>query len=122
MSKIDDKYSVYAKFISKIYRHGLLHQHEPKNCKYQGRDAAWSFVVSNPNNPIEIQHKYHLVENQITFDKSIQNPPFVLQTDMTLFYKDVVDSIDRMKQESKTTYRKTFDKARNEQLKVQILT
>lgn len=121
MSKIDNRYSLYSKFISKIYRHGLLHQHEPKNCKYQGRDAAWSFMVSNPNNPMEVQRKYHLVENLIKFDSSMKNSPFVLQTDMTLFYKDVVDSIDRMKQETKTTYRKTFDKARSEQLKVKRL-
>lgn len=121
MSKIDTRYSLYSKFISKIYRHGLLHQHEPKNCKYQGRDAGWSFMVSNPNNPIGVQRKYHLIENPIKFDKSVLDPPFILQSDMTLFYKDVVNSIEIMKKETKTTYRKTFYKARNEQLKTSIL-
>jgi len=122
MSKIDTRYSLYSKFISKIYRHGLLHQHEPKNCKYKSRDAGWSFMVSNPNNPIGVQRKYHLIEDPIKFDKTVQNPPFILQSDMTLFYKDVVGSIDIMKEETKTTFRKTFEKARDEQLRVRILT
>ena len=121
LSKIDKRYSLYSKFVSRIYRHGLLHQHEPKNCKYKGRDAAWSFIVSNPNNPVDIQRKSHLVEDPIRFDQTIKNPPFILQMDMTIFYKDVVDSIELIQNEVKSNYRSTFNKARKQQLKFRIL-
>lgn len=119
MSRIDDRYSRYAKFMSTVYRHGLLHQHEPKNCMIDGRTGGWSFVISNPNNPIDFQRtRHHMVEVGVFDQTQIKNNPFILQTDMTVFYEDVVASIDLFVIDVKGRYRSSFENARSEQLKV----
>ena len=83
MCQIDIRYSSFSSFIAFIYRNGHLHQHQPKRFKYRGKELGWWFSINSPNNPIDIQRKYHLVINKD-----------ILMIDMNVFYLDVTNSID----------------------------
>jgi hypothetical protein len=104
MSKIDKRYDAFAAFIAVIYRHGLLHQHSPKNCVLDGENYGWQFAINSPNNPIEVQRKFHLA-----FHRN------VLLLDMNVFFKDVVDSVDLAVEEIISNHRQEFIKSINEQ-------
>ena len=45
LSKVNPKYKVYASFIVFIYRHGLLHQHDPKRFKYKNKEIGWELLM-----------------------------------------------------------------------------
>ncbi|MGA2911450.1 MAG: hypothetical protein ABSE17_02305 [Candidatus Levyibacteriota bacterium] len=100
LSKLDARYSKYAVFITFVYRHGLLHQHAPKNFEYKKKDISWMFNINNPNNPIDVQREFHL-----RFEHNF------LQIDMNVFYKDVVDSIDLAYEEIIKSYKEKFDRS-----------
>jgi len=104
LSQQDSRYETYAVFITYVYRHGLLHQHNPKVFEYKKKYIGWEFGISNTNNPIEIQRPYHLSFIGGT-----------LQIDMNLFYKDVIDSIDKLYEMIVGSYRDIFTKSINEQ-------
>ncbi len=83
MSQIDQRYLTFSSFIAFIYRNGLLHHHQPKRFRYKGKELGWWFSIVSPNNPIDVQRKYHLIINNDT-----------LMFDMKVFYTDVINSID----------------------------
>jgi hypothetical protein len=100
LSEIDTRYANYAVFITYVYRHGLLHQHHPKMFEYKKKGIGWMFNISNTNNPIEIQRPHHL--------NFVGN---ILQIDMNLFYKDVIDSIDKLYEKIINSYKDSFAKS-----------
>jgi len=104
LSKIDPRYAKYAVFITLVYRHGLLHQHFPKNFKYKKKDIGWIFNISHTNNPLDIQRKFHLYFVDST-----------LQLDMNLFCQDVLDSIDKLYEVLTESYKEQFAKAISQQ-------
>lgn len=92
------RYKEVAAFMVFVYRHGLLHQHEPKWFSYKKKVIGLQFTIGNQNNPREIQASSHLV-----FIKD------VLILDANTFYYDVVDSIDDFANDVISKYRKTFE-------------
>jgi hypothetical protein len=86
MALIDARYATFAGFIPLVYRHGLLHQHDPKDFRYKGKSFGWAFQFQHKNNPIDVRRRWHLrIEND------------VLVIDMRLFYQDLLDSISLLK-------------------------
>lgn len=83
MSQIDSRYGEYGAYIALIYRHGLLHQHEPKRFKFKGKEIGWMIWLGSQNLPADVQRKNHLV-----FSGSH------LMLDTTILYKDVLTSVD----------------------------
>ena len=106
MGKLDKKYSIYASFIVFIFRNGLLHQHAPKQYKYMHREIGWGFVIGSPNNPIEVQRKFHLIFNGNT-----------LMIDMNVFYYDLVLSIELAVEIIISEYKESFERSVKEQFK-----
>lgn len=106
MSKVNPKYSDLAVFITFIFRHGLLHQHQPKVFSFKGKEVGWMFSINNPNNPIEVAQMNHL---------RFQGDFLMIETNV--FYKDLLESIRLMIPEFTSAYRSTFIKSINEQLK-----
>lgn len=93
-------YKKMAAFMVFVYRHGLLHQHEPKWFSYKKRVFGLQFTIGNQNNPREIQASNHLVLT----DK-------VLNLDANTFYYDVIESIDGFAEDVVSKYRNTFEKS-----------
>ena len=96
MSRIDSRYEEYAVFITFIFRHGLLHQHDPKKFKCGKREFGWIFSVNSGNFPESISRKNHLIWHGDT-----------LCIDMNLFYEDVRNSVEefiRMVEEGKVNF------------------
>lgn len=102
MSQIDPCYLPFSSFIAFIYRNGLLHQHQPKRFRYKGKELGWWFSIVSPNNPLDIERKYHLIIINDT-----------LMFDMKVFYTDVVDSIDlaldMILNNTKNEFQKTYN-------------
>lgn len=92
------RYKDVAAFMVFVYRHGLLHQHEPKWFSYRNKVVGLQFTIGNQNNPREIQAGNHLV--------FVDN---VLMLDANTFYYDLVDSIDDFASNVVVKYRKTFE-------------
>ncbi|HCE31013.1 MAG: hypothetical protein UT54_C0003G0013 [Candidatus Daviesbacteria bacterium GW2011_GWB1_39_5] len=92
------RYKEVAAFMVFVYRHGLLHQHEPKCFSYKKKVIGLQFTIGNQNNPQEVQAGNHLV--------FIDN---VLMLDANTFYYDVVNSIDDFANDIITKYKKTFE-------------
>lgn len=105
MSHIDARYDKYAFFIAVVYRHGLLHQHSPKNFKYKNKEVGWSFVI-NSSLLEKIQRKTHLEISRNT-----------LRIDMNLFYHDFVNSIPIAKDLIVANHKENFTKAFKDQTK-----
>lgn len=107
MSKIDNRYAVYSGFMPLVYRHGLLHQHDPKRFQYGKKDFGWMFQFQNPNNPTDAKRRWHL-----RLDSS-----GLLILDMRIFYDDLVASIDLLmglvSREQAEKYMKNYDKPIN---------
>jgi len=112
MSKIDDRYAKFSSFITLIYRHGLLHQHTPKRIiNNQGVEFGWWFAINSPNNPLEVQRKYHLrIKDQ------------TLMIDMNVFCQDVVKSVEIATKMILKKYRQEFQESINEQNRLIPLT
>ncbi len=100
------QYKKVAAFMVFVYRHGLLHQHEPKWFSYRRKVIGLQFTIGNQNNPREVQASDHLV-----FKGS------VLNLDANTFYYDVVDSIDGFAEDVITKYRNAFEKSIKAQAK-----
>lgn len=100
LSQLDSRYRKYAVFITLIYRHGLLHQHTPKEFEYKHKDIGWIFSINSPNNPLDVQRKYHL--------NFVQNH---LQLDMNVFYSDVIESTNILKKMINDKYRDNYIKS-----------
>lgn len=107
MSQIDMRYGEYAAYIALIYRHGLLHQHEPKRFKSKGKEVGWMLWLGSTNLPVDVQRK----NNHLQFAGNH------LMLDTTLFYKDTLDSVDIAADEILKKYKKQFIKSYKEQLK-----
>lgn len=106
MAQIDSRYADYAAYIALIYRHGLLHQHNPKQFRYRNIKIDWCFSIGSQNLPIDIRRKQHL-----TF---LQN---CLTIDMTIFYQDTLNSVDLALKEILNKYKESFQKSYKEQHK-----
>jgi len=92
------RYKKVAAFMVFVYRHGLLHQHEPKWFSYKKKVIGLQFTIGNQNNPREVQASNHLV-----FTDN------VLAIDANTFYYDVVDSLDGFVNDVISKYRNTFE-------------
>ncbi len=106
MGAKNPKYKRVAAFMVFVYRHGLLHQHEPKWFSYRKKVIGLQFTIGNQNNPREVQASNHLI-----FKEN------VLNLDANNFYYDVVDSIDGFAEDIITKYRSSFEKSIKEQAK-----
>ena len=106
MSKIDSRYAQYASFIAIVYRNGLIHQHIPKCFKYKNKRIGWAFQISSSNLPISALRKSHLI-----FDNNN------LWINMTVFYSDLLNSIDIAIPIIANSYKKEFSKSYKEQHK-----
>lgn len=106
MGAKNPKYKEVAAFMVFVYRHGLLHQHEPKWFSYRKKVIGLQFTIGNQNNPREVQASNHLI-----FKEN------VLNLDANNFYYDVVDSIDGFAEDVITKYRSSFEKSIKEQAK-----
>lgn len=104
MSEINPDYAKYAVFLTVVFRHGLLHQHDPKVFEYKYNDIGWKLSISNTNNPIEVQRESHLLYKDHMF-----------QLDLNVFYQDTTDSIDKLYNIIIRSYKTEFTKSINEQ-------
>lgn len=106
LSQLDSRYADYAAYIALIYRHGLLHQHDPKKFKFKKVEIGWWLSVNSQNLPIDIQRKDHLC--------FFQN---CLMLNMTVFYQDTLNSVDIALKEIISKHRIEFQKSYKEQHK-----
>lgn len=83
LSKINPKYGEFAGFIVLVLRHGLLHQHSPKNFKYKSKFSGLAINLASPNNPISVERLHHL-----------QFSGRYLQISVNCLYNDLLDSFD----------------------------
>ncbi|MDO8497422.1 MAG: hypothetical protein Q7S61_02650 [bacterium] len=106
LGESNHKYKEFAGFIVFIFRHGLLHQHQPKEFTHNNKQIGWEFRISDPNNPIEVNEKYHL---EFKSD--------VLTIDANIFYRDIVNSVEGFAEDVITKYRSTFETSLDAQMK-----
>ncbi len=106
MSQVDKRYGEYAVFIVTLYRHGLLHQHEPKKFRYKSKEIGWAFELGSLNLPVE-----SLRQNHLNYDGQ------TLWINMNVFYFDVLASIDLFLPILIKKYKNQFNKSHKEQLK-----
>jgi hypothetical protein len=90
VSKIDNKYEVFAGFLVVIFRHGLLHQHGQKYFIYNNKYVSSEIRIGSIYNPIDAMRVRHL---------TFENDRFLI--DVNVFYNDILNSIDILNSEIK---------------------
>lgn len=95
MSQIDKRYKDYAAFIVLIFRHGLLHQHSPKRFKFRNRKLGWEIHFSQ----MRIRENHLVIKDEM------------LNLEMTVFFDDILESIDLFIPLVLSNYRETFLKS-----------